>query len=962
LKTTKKNVPNPALWPNSAVRVPALEFRRAPLLAAVCWFALGEVIARNWQPSAILLAAVSLLFGLTFVGLRRSLRIAIVPLAALWITLGLWCAEIQPVPPTQHALQSYADGLSRQVRGRVVRVRVLLPEAKDASHDNEPGWWAEKEEDEAAAVVGMLSVDLQVSAVEEVTPDVSRMVPVTGGVRINVVADHAGGPQRFASGAGTTTEAIRSSEPGALPALHCGDIVEAPMRLKVAERYRDAGAWQYADYLLAQGIGAHANVRVSKLKVLGEDVERTESIGATKLAERANLAAQAQCRIFAAQSWASARVLEYVRSRANRGLPPVLRLSPDDAGMLNAMLFGDRAGLNKTQRVGFERTGSFHLFVVSGMHVGLLAGLVFWLARRLKLRDWLATLLTITLTFGYALLTGFGAPVQRALFMTAIFLLARLLSRDRNVLNALGAAALAVLVWSPAALFEASFQMTFLAIVAIGGIAIPLGERSFLPYARAAERLDDKWIDITLPPRVSQFRLMLRLWSESVAGLLGARARGLPALVVRCTLWALELSLIGAVAEMVMVLPMAIYFHRATMFAVPTNMFSVPLVAALAPIAVVTFCAALVSPWAAILPGAMTALLLHGVTGVIGRVSALRSADLRVSGPAWWVALLAVVGWAFCCWAVRRSRAWAWVAVIVLPVVALMVLWPERVVSTPGSLEVTAIDVGQGDSIFVVGPDGATMLIDAGGPVGGVTEAAEATSRFDVGEEVVSPYLWSRRFRRLDVIALSHAHSDHMGGMPAVMRNFRPRELWVSIDPNSEAYRALLAEAFQLGVLVRHFYAGDHVAWDGTEVTVLAPESSYANAGEPVNNDSLVMRMQYGKASVLLEGDAEAPSERAMLAHGRVAAVTLLKVGHHGSRTSTTQEFLSAASPKDAVMSVGLGNTFGHPRYEVIARFAEARTRLYRTDEFGLTTFLLGRDGGIREIIGSSNLRASNVN
>jgi competence protein ComEC len=962
LKTTKKNVPNPALWPNSAVRVPALEFRRAPLLAAVCWFALGEVIARNWQPSAILLAAVSLLFGLTFVGLRRSLRIAIVPLAALWITLGLWCAEIQPVPPTQHALQSYADGLSRQVRGRVVRVRVLLPEAKDASHDNEPGWWAEKEEDEAAAVVGMLSVDLQVSAVEEVTPDVSRMVPVTGGVRINVVADHAGGPQRFASGAGTTTEAIRSSEPGALPALHCGDIVEAPMRLKVAERYRDAGAWQYADYLLAQGIGAHANVRVSKLKVLGEDVERTESIGATKLAERANLAAQAQCRIFAAQSWASARVLEYVRSRANRGLPPVLRLSPDDAGMLNAMLFGDRAGLNKTQRVGFERTGSFHLFVVSGMHVGLLAGLVFWLARRLKLRDWLATLLTITLTFGYALLTGFGAPVQRALFMTAIFLLARLLSRDRNVLNALGAAALAVLVWSPAALFEASFQMTFLAIVAIGGIAIPLGERSFLPYARAAERLDDKWIDITLPPRVSQFRLMLRLWSESVADLLGARARGLPALVVRCTLWALELSLIGAVAEMVMVLPMAIYFHRATMFAVPTNMFSVPLVAALAPIAVVTFCAALVSPWAAILPGAMTALLLHGVTGVIGRVSALRSADLRVSGPAWWVALLAVVGWAFCCWAVRRSRAWAWVAVIVLPVVALMVLWPERVVSTPGSLEVTAIDVGQGDSIFVVGPDGATMLIDAGGPVGGVTEAAEATSRFDVGEEVVSPYLWSRRFRRLDVIALSHAHSDHMGGMPAVMRNFRPRELWVSIDPNSEAYRALLAEAFQLGVLVRHFYAGDHVAWDGTEVTVLAPESSYANAGEPVNNDSLVMRMQYGKASVLLEGDAEAPSERAMLAHGRVAAVTLLKVGHHGSRTSTTQEFLSAASPKDAVMSVGLGNTFGHPRYEVIARFAEARTRLYRTDEFGLTTFLLGRDGGIREIIGSSNLRASNVN
>jgi competence protein ComEC len=191
------------------------------------------------------------------------------------------------------------------------------------------------------------------------------------------------------------------------------------------------------------------------------------------------------------------------------------------------------------------------------------------------------------------------------------------------------------------------------------------------------------------------------------------------------------------------------------------------------------------------------------------------------------------------------------------------------------------------------------------------------------------------------------------------MRNFRPQELWVSIDPNSEAYRTLLADAKDLGVTVRHFYAGDQVSWGGTQVTMLAPETGYSNAGEPVNNDSLVMRMQYGQSSVLLEGDAEAASERAMLAHGRVAGVTLLKVGHHGSRTSTTQEFLDAAAPKDAVVSDGLGNTFGHPRYEVIERIAKARTKLYRTDEFGLTTFLLGRDGGIHEVLGASNQAGS---
>jgi competence protein ComEC len=589
------------------------------------------------------------------------------------------------------------------------------------------------------------------------------------------------------------------------------------------------------------------------------------------------------------------------------------------------------------------------------MHVGLLAGLVFWGVRRLRLREWLATGLTIGLTAGYALLTGFGAPVQRALFMTVVFLLARLLSRDRNVLNALGAAALGVLVWSPGALFEASFQMTFLAIVAIGGIAVPLGERSFLPYARGAEHLGDEWEDARVPPRVAQMRVMLRVWGESLEGVFGRWAYGLPARVVRWGLLAVELALIGVVAELVMVLPMAMYFHRATMFALPANMLSVPMVAVLAPMAVVTFCAALVSPWLAMLPGACTALLLHGITWVIGRVSAVQMADLRVPGPVWWVALLAVAGWAFCMWAVRRSRGWAWVAVVVLPAVAVMVLWPERAVVSPGVMEVTAIDVGQGDSLLVVSPEGRTMLVDAGGPVGGVTEAAEATSRFDVGEEVVSPYLWSRRIRRLDVMALSHAHSDHMGGMAAVMRSFRPRELWVGIDPDSEAYRALLAEAGELGVVVRHLHAGDDVAWGGAEVKVLAPEVGYVNGGVPRNNDSLVMRVEYGRASALLEGDAEAPSEQAMVANGRMAPVTLLKVGHHGSRTSTTPEFFRAAAPKDAVVSVGKGNTFGHPRYEVIERIGEARTRLYRTDEFGLTTFLMGRDGGIREVVGAAD-------
>lgn len=870
-------------------------------------------MAHQWQPTIVLLIALALLTALLWPGLRGSGWASITAVAGVWIVVGLWCAQIQPTPPSQQALLSYADGLSRTVRGRVIRVRELPPQPENNDADADPTFWTEGQNDAQAHAV---SIDLAVEAVEEVTPDVAWMASTSGGVRMTVI--------------------------GPVPDLHCGELLEAPLRMKVPERYRDPGAWQYADYLLQQGIGAHASVKAPRVVRLGQ---AASPWGQSDL----------QCRLYAAQTWAASRMEGFVHSRANRALPGVMQLHADDAGMLNAMLFGDRTRLSHTLRIGFERTGSFHLFVVSGMHVALLAGGVFFLARRLRLGEWSVSLLTIALTTGYALLTGFGAPVQRALTMATVFLVARLLSRDRNVLNALGAASLAVLVWSPRSLFETSFQMTFLAILAIGGIAVPLGEHSFLPHARAARKIGDRWLDVGMPPHLAQLRVMLRIWGDAFQQLFGQRASRAPAALVRCSLWALELALIGVIAEMIMVLPMALYFHRATMFALPANMASIPLVAVLAPMAVITFLASLLSPWLAMAPGAGTALLLHGITSLIGGVSRIQMADLRIPGPVWWIALGVLGCWIFCCWAVRQSGRWASIAAVLLPLAAAVVLWTEPATVTPNVMEVTAIDVGQGDSILVISPTGKTMLVDAGGPTGTVKEISDATSRFDVGEEVVSPYLWSRRLRRLDVIALSHAHSDHMGGMAAVMRNFRPRELWVSIDPASAAYQSLLLEAKQLGVTVRHLHAGDGFVWGGTQIDVLAPEAGYINHGAPTNNDSLVLRVADGKASVLLEGDAEAASERAMLSFGRVQPVTLLKVGHHGSQTSSTAVFLAAAAPQDAIISVGRGNTFGHPRTEVIDRLAAAHTHLYRTDEFGLTTFLLSRDGQLREVLGAAD-------
>jgi competence protein ComEC len=454
--------------------------------------------------------------------------------------------------------------------------------------------------------------------------------------------------------------------------------------------------------------------------------------------------------------------------------------------------------------------------------------------------------------------------------------------------------------------------------------------------------------------------MMLRLWSESLADTFGPRTRNLPAAFIRLTLYAASLALIGLIAEAVMVLPMALYFHRATVFALPANMLSIPLVGVLAPLGLATFLASLINPYLAALPGSALALLLHAITSAIQYISHAQAADLRVPGPTLAHALAALACIAFCCWAVRRSRALTVAAVFVLPLAAALALWPSPPVVHPSTLEVTAIDVGQGDSLLVVGPTGRVMLIDAGGPTGAAANAENArglgadNSAFDIGEQVVSPYLWSRQFRRLDVVALTHAHSDHMGGMPAVLRNFRPRELWVAVDPNSTPYRALLAEAATLGIRVRHLRAGDTLAWDSININVLAPTPAYANPGPPINNDSLVLRLQFGQATALLEGDAEAPSERTMVAaalSGNPAAAlgpdTLLKVGHHGSRTSTTPDFLALVAPQAAVISVGAGNTFGHPRPEIIARLAAAHARVFRTDRFGLTTFLLSPDGRI---------------
>ncbi|MGB9466922.1 MAG: ComEC/Rec2 family competence protein, partial [Candidatus Acidiferrum sp.] len=247
------------------------------------------------------------------------------------------------------------------------------------------------------------------------------------------------------------------------------------------------------------------------------------------------------------------------------------------------------------------------------------------------------------------------------------------------------------------------------------------------------------------------------------------------------------------------------------------------------------------------------------------------------------------------------------------------------------------LDVGQGDSLFVVSPHGRTILIDGGGSFGGFP-GHEERNGIDPGEEAVSPYLWSRGFQKLDVVALTHAHQDHIGGLTAILENFRVGALWIGREVESGALVNLEKVAREKKIPIVHEIRGNDFSWDGVETQFLWPEIAPAEIGpSPKNNDSLVLRLKYGDRSMMLPGDAEKQAESSMLSDNGEAALRadVLKVGHHGSKNSTTMEFLAAVHPRVAVISAGEDNPYGHPNPELLERLTTAGVRILRTDRDG---------------------------
>ncbi|MEZ5401490.1 MAG: ComEC/Rec2 family competence protein [Bryobacteraceae bacterium] len=689
------------------------------------------------------------------------------------------------------------------------------------------------------------------------------------------------------------------------PPIHYGQRVELDARLRKPRNFGNPGAFDFVRFLARRHVYwlASANAR-SGLRV-----------------------APAPC------GWAILRTIYRWRENAVERADRLFAANRFALGMARAVLIGDTARLDPEWAEDFRRTGAYHTLVISGLHLTTLTMCLVAILRLGAFGPGWTLLLASLAAWTYALLTGAGAPVVRAAGGLTLYWIGRWFYRRPRVFNLLAAVALVFLCADPGNLFDTSFQFSFAAVALIAGVAVPLIERTTQPYAIGMRRLWNRTWDPQLKPSVCAARVEARLAAETMQWTLRIPERVTLAAIsagARGVFFVTDLITVSATVQLGLALPMVVYFHRASVTGAGANLLIVPAMAVLAPTGLV----AVFTGWP---PAArLTEWLLAFNRGAAHWFAGLEPAT-RIPDPPWWLAAFSMASIGLVILGLRRkTRALPFAALAYAITMAALLLHPFPAAVEPGWLEVAAIDVGQGDSLLVAAPDGRLMLIDAGGfPVFGARRGKPPS--LDIGEDVVSPYLLGRSIRKLDILVATHAHEDHTGGLLAVARNFSPRQVWIGGEALGEdsPWPAQKAELERMGIAVVQRRAGERVAWGGTTIDVLSPPEDH-EPGRNRNNDSLTLRIGYGERSFLLTGDVEKQMEHRMVQDGRVAAVDVLKVAHHGSKTSTTQEFLEAARPKWAIVSDGADNQFGHPHPDTVARLREHGVAVLRTDDAGL--------------------------
>ncbi|HZS07333.1 MAG TPA: ComEC/Rec2 family competence protein [Blastocatellia bacterium] len=671
------------------------------------------------------------------------------------------------------------------------------------------------------------------------------------------------------------------------------------------------------------------------------------------------------------------------RSRA-RAVTAIIRgFTQPTSGVLAAALFGNRHFLSRDTAEAFREGGTFHLLVISGLHVAMIAAVVLWLSQWLTRSRLLRYGAVILLMWCYALMVGAQPAVTRSVVMLTVVLFAHLIFRESAGANTLAAAALALLAWQPRDLFSAGFQLSFLTVLMIVTAAVPLATRlrhigewqpsaltPFPPRCSAPVR----WLSELLFWNEGEFRkemrrgpIRYRLEKARAARWLSSSRAG------RAAQWCLASiggTLLVTTCVQVGLLPLMIsHFHRFSVVSPLANVIeSLLMFALMIGGAIYLFVYAVSASLAAKLAIAINALGVFSARAA-NPLSQWRGASVRVpdySATASVIiysacfALILILIIALNWWnpfakrtdakGKRRKaagRVLVYASAICLAVLlVLIVRHPVAHQYEEGRLSVTFLDVGQGDAIVISFPCGAMMLLDSGGrpPLGHTADENEAEEvfvedRIGIGEAAVAPYLWSRGIKRLDLIAASHGHTDHTQGFTDLARSFDIGAALTGVIPASDGqFDIFRRAATEAHAPLRAIMRGGGFELDGVRVEALAPFPDEAGAPSSANNQSLVLRLTFGNRTFLLTGDIEREAEERLLAAGDVLHADVLKVAHHGSRTSSTEEFIKSVAPQYAVISVAAPSPFGHPHPEILERLQRSAARVLQTSACGAIT------------------------
>jgi competence protein ComEC len=566
---------------------------------------------------------------------------------------------------------------------------------------------------------------------------------------------------------------------------------------------------------------------------------------------------------------------------------------PRESPMVEALLLAERRSLDSSVRTAFTRSGAAHLLAISGFHVGILAGWVVLALRSLRLgRAWAAAGSALAV-WCYVGFLGFPTSAVRAAILLSGAAVGRVRGRPVHPLGAWGTALLIVAVWDPAALARAGTQLSFAGAL---GLMLWAGPWSRKLVAFVEGRLPG----LGAGPDGGRSRW----WTRAVAGALAASA-----------------------AAQVATLPIAVWhFQRVAILALPVTLVATPLVSFALPGALLALAAsaAAVPGWP-LLAGGVEALL-SGIRWVVSGMAVWDPGWLLGRGPVTLATTAAVTVWLAGRGRIANPRRWLWSTGVAAAGV-LASPWIQGM-ARPPVVEVRVLDVGQGDAIAVGTPTGRWILVDTGAGSG------ERLARVLVAEGIP----------RLSMLVLTHPDLDHMGAAADLMRTLPVAAVADGgVVRSTDAYREVLRAAQEEGVPWVVLRRGESWTLDGVSLEVLHPGPDASGDAREPNDASVVLLVRWGAFEALLTGDVSVSVEEEILP--LLAPVELLKVGHHGSRTSTGDRLLDRVRPKVSAISVGRRNRFGHPAAEVLERLREKGGRVVRTDLHG-TVVVRGREDG----------------